>query len=227
MKIVRNDKKIERSRKIARYTLWGNIILAVVLVYILWQAPDQFLIFIGGTFAMLILSQISIYYSSRFGRSPRPDELLTNALKGLSDLYTLYHYMTPAPHVLVGPTGVWVLLPYAQPGPITYNPEKKRWKQPSTGLLSRMFGEGLGRPEVDARYAAEDIQRYLAKKLGAENVPPVQGVLIFTAKNVVVQAEGSTVPAMPLEKAKDFFRRKPKEALSVETLQKIEASLSS
>ncbi len=225
MKIIRNDKKIERSRKIAKYTLWGNIILAIVLVYILWQAPDQFFIFIGGTFAMLILSQISIYYSSRFGRSPRTDELLTNAFKGLSDLYTLYHYIAPAPHVLVGPTGVWVILPYAQTGTITYNQTKKRWQQPRRNLLNSFFGENLGRPELDARYATEDIQRHLAKKLGAENLPPVQAVLIFTARDVTVQSEGCPVPAMPLEKAKDFFRRKPKEALSVETIETIGKSL--
>ena len=59
-------------------------------------------------------------FQQPLGTPPTPDELIDQALKGLDKKYTLYHYSIPVSHLLVGPAGVWILLPYYQRGTITY-----------------------------------------------------------------------------------------------------------
>ncbi len=96
-----------------------------------------------------------MYYGNRWGRSPRPDELIDKGLKGLGREYTIYHYVTAASHLLVGPAGVWTLMPYYQSGKIVY--EKKRWKSRGGGFIQsylRLFGqENMGRPEIESETA--------------------------------------------------------------------------
>ena len=68
---------------------------------------------------------------------PRVDERLTAALKGLTKDYTLYHFLTPVNHLLVGPAGVWIIEAYYQRGNIVY--EGNKWKQKGGGLLLRKY----------------------------------------------------------------------------------------
>ncbi len=111
------------------------------------------------------MSQIGMYYGNRWGRSPRPDEMIDKSLKGLGRDYTIYHYVTSAAHLLVGPAGIWTMMPYYQSGKIIY--EKKRWKSRGGGFLQsylRLFGqENMGRPEIESETEIEATKRYLAK----------------------------------------------------------------
>ncbi|HZU87518.1 MAG TPA: hypothetical protein VFF78_08550, partial [Anaerolineaceae bacterium] len=111
MKIITNHKTIKRSRKIGQYTTLGSLGILVV-GFITSINPDPSL-FIWALLALMVgflLSQIGIYYGNRFGRTPRYDERINQSLKGLDEKYSIYHYMTPVPHLLVGPAGIWVLV---------------------------------------------------------------------------------------------------------------------
>ena len=212
MQIVMNEKLIKRNRRIGQITtiaslaiLIGGLIASFSPEYLYWS----FAALIGG----FLLSQIGIYFGNRWGRSPRTDEKLTAALKGLGDQYTLYHYTSPVPHLLIGPAGIQVLMPFYQAGTITYDPDKKRWKQKGGNWYLKLFGqESLGRPDLEANSYITDMQNWLAKKFPGQTMPTPEAILVFTNSKADLQVEGAPIPTMMEDKIKDFIRKKAKTA---------------
>ena len=225
MKVVTNTKLIKRNAKIGQYTSIGALVIMGIGLYISFKMPDKFAYSLGALLLGFFMSQIGMYYGNRWGRSPRPDELIDKGLKGLGREYTIYHYVTAAPHLLVGPAGVWTLMPYYQSGIIVY--EKKRWKSRGGGFLQsylRLFGqENLGRPEIESETGIESIKRYLTRILpeGSE-VPPIKSLLLFTSPKVELKVEDPPLPTITPKDLKDFMREKSKEepigALMLDTL---------
>ena len=114
-------------------------------------------------------------------------------------------------HLLVGPAGIFALLPYNQPGVIEYNPERNRWKQTGGNFFLKTFGgESLGRPDLDAKYASGDMSKEFLK-IGVDlgNYKP-QSVIVFTNPKAVVKIDESPVPAITHEKLKEFIRKQVK-----------------
>ncbi|MEN4100885.1 MAG: hypothetical protein ROW52_13265, partial [Anaerolineaceae bacterium] len=127
MKIVTNQKLIKRNSRIGQTTTLVSLAILAGGLFMSFNAD----LIQYSFFALLlgfILSQVGIHYGTKFGRSPRPDERLSQALKGLGEQYVLYHYSGPVPHLLVGPSGIMPLLPYNQRGTITYDENRKRWR---------------------------------------------------------------------------------------------------
>jgi hypothetical protein len=154
-----------------------------------------------------------MYMGNRWGRSPRPDEKIDAGLKGLPGDYTIYHFVTPASHLLVGPAGVWILLPYRQRGVVKYT--KNRWRVGNGGFLQAymsIFGqEGIGRPDLEASGEAAGVQRLLMKQLNEGELPPLQAALIFMHDAVEIQVEDAPLPALKIKQLKDFMRQRAKE----------------
>lgn len=175
MNITRNDSLIKRNARIGRACMLGGLLVLMGGMYISFQYPEQVSISLVMLLFGFILSQVGIFYTNRWGRKPRPDEMLDSALKGMDKKYTLYHYATPVNHLLVGPSGLWVLLPYYQRGMITY--KKGRWRQSGGGLgyayLKVFAQEGLGRPDLEAASESKALLDYLKKRLPEEEIPPV------------------------------------------------------
>ncbi len=214
MKVVTNLKLIKRNAKIGQYTSIGALVILGVGLYISFKMPDKFIYSLGALLLGFFMSQIGMYYGNRWGRSPRPDEMIDKGLKGLGRDYSIYHYRTAASHMLVGPAGIWILMPYYQSGKIVY--EKKRWKSKGGGFLQsylRLFGqENMGRPEIESDTEIESTKRYLSKVLpeGSE-VPQIQAVLVFTSPKVDLQVKDAPLPAITPKDLKDFMREKSKE----------------
>lgn len=227
MKIVKNTRLIERNHKLGRYLTFGALAILGVGLYISFAYPEQILLSFGALILGFMLSQVGIYYGNRFGRSPRPDEMITSALKGLDDRYVLYHYMTAAAHLLVGPAGIWVLLPYAQGGKIIIDEKTKHIKQKGGNVYLKVFAqESLGRPETEVKYALEDMKKYFAKKLEGVEIPPVNAAMIFYNPKVEIDAEKSEIPVLIPDKLKDFLRKTVKEKeMPLSTIQTIQKAL--
>jgi hypothetical protein len=224
MKIITNTKLIERNKTIGKVlTFVALAILIGGLALSINGKPEN----ISYSYLALILgfmaSQFGIYFSNRFGRSPRPDEKLSAELKGLDDRYSLYHYSTSVSHVLVGPSGLWILMPFNQQGTITF--EKGKYKQKGGNLYLKIFAqEGLGRPDKDTQYACEDMQKFLAKKMDADSIPPINAMVIFTNPKSEVKAPEAPYPTMVADKMKDFLRKKAKDnAFPPELADKVNA----
>jgi hypothetical protein len=226
MKIVSDQTKIKRYGKIGLYTSLASLVLLVAAVALTLTFKPEFTTYsFIAMLAGLVLSQIGVFFANRWGKSPRVDESLSQGLKGLDDRYTLYHYMGPVPHLLAGPTGLWVIVPEYQSGTITY--ENNCYRQQGVRFMSRMIGqEGLGNPESEARSYREDMLKYLKKTLPEEQQPPVQSVIVFTNPKASVQAQEAPIPTMHVEKLKDFLRRKVKEApVSLDKIQEVVKTL--
>lgn len=214
MKVVTNTKLIKRNAKIGRYTSIGALVILGVGLYISFKMPDKFAYSLGALLLGFFMSQIGMYYGNRWGRSPRPDELIDKGLKGLGREYTIYHYVTAASHLLVGPAGIWTMMPYYQSGIIVY--EKKRWKSRGGGFIQsylRLFGqENIGRPEIDSEAGIEATKRFLTRILpeGSE-VPPIKSLLLFTSPKVELKIENAPLPTITPKDLKDFFREQSKE----------------
>jgi len=120
MKIIINEKMIRRNARIGQIATLGGLAILAGGMIISFRKQELFLIAWASLILGFILSQIGIYFGNRWGRSPRPDEKLNQALKGLDDRYTIYHYTTPLSHLLIGPAGICVLLTRHQRGRVTY-----------------------------------------------------------------------------------------------------------
>lgn len=223
MKIIKNEKLIKRNSKISQWTTTAALAVLAVAMYISIKRPD--LIF-GAAVAMLlgfILTQVGLYFGNQWGRSPRPDEKLDAGLKGLTKDFSLYHWTSPVSHLLIGPAGIWVIVPYHQNGRVTY--KKNRWRMSGGGIMQkylRVFGrEGIGRPDLDVSSEINSLKKALNKDLEGE-VPEIKAILVFTGDDVQIDVEDSPIPALHLKKLKDFIRQRAKEKpISHQDLEKV------
>lgn len=223
MKIITNEKKKKRNRRIAIIsTLLGMAILISGLVISL-RFPNQVTYSLLALLLGFLFAQIGMFFTNRWGRNPSTDELINQALKGLDQKYTLCHYYTPTYHLLSGPAGVWVLFPYHLTGRITF--KKGRWQHGGSAFL-RFFGkESLGRPDLELPYEIEKIQKFLKPVFAEETEIPVRGALVFVNPKITIEidpAENPPAPAILLDKLKEFLRKEAKQKpLSLEKVEKI------
>ncbi|MGW8250710.1 MAG: hypothetical protein ACWGO1_08720 [Anaerolineales bacterium] len=229
MNIETNDKLIRRNARIAQVSMIAGLLVLVGGMVLSFRSAEQFGLSLVALLLGFALSQIGIYFGNRWGRRPRPDEILNQALKGLDGRYTLYHYTTPASHLLIGPAGVWALFPRNQRGTITY--DRGRWRQRGGGLVMsylRIFAqEGLGRPDLDIQHEVENVERYLKGLLDDDQeAPEINAALVFTNENVEIAIDEDAdlpVPTLPVGKLKDYLRKFAKgKPISLDKSQKIQ-----
>ena len=209
MNIYRNEKLIQRNARIAQVTMLGGLFVLAAGMFISFQYPGQFYYSLLALAVGFILSQIGIYFTNRWGRKPRPDEILDQALKGLDDKYNLYHYETPVSHLLIGPCGVWTIRTYHQRGTISFS--DGRWRQKGGSLYLKIFAqESLGRPELDVSSDIDDLKKFFHEKLTEEQIPNIQAALVFTNPEVEINiSEDENPPAETIyvAKLKDAIRK--------------------
>jgi hypothetical protein len=227
MKIIKNEKLIKRNGQIGQVTSLAALVILGLGMYISFSKPELFSYSIGALLVGFMLTQVGMYMGNRYGRSPRPDEKFDAGLKGLPGDFTIYHYSAPVSHVLVGPAGIWILMPYHQRGKLSYR--KNRWHMSGGGFLQgymRLFGqEGIGRPDLEAENEILTLKKFLLKNMEEAEIPEIQSSLIFTNEEVEIEAGESPVPAMKLKQLKDFMRQKGKEkpigALTLDRIKKV------
>lgn len=228
MKIVKNEKLIKRNSKIGQYTSLGALVVLGIGMYISFTRPELFVWALAALLVGFSLTQIGMYFGNRWGRSPRPDEKLDAGLKGLPGDFVIYHWTTPVAHLLVGPAGIWVLIPYHQRGQVTYR--KNRWRISGGGFLQnymRLFGqEGLGRPDLEAESEINSLRKSLAAELNEDEIPEINAALVFTTDGISIDAEEAPRPGLPLKKLKEFMRSKAKEKpITPAELERVKAVL--
>jgi len=213
MKIIKNEKLIQRNGKIGSWLSIAALVVLGIGMYISLAQREQFIYALIALIIGFIMTQIGMYLGNRYGRRPRPDEKLDAGLKGLTGDYTLYHYKTPASHLLVGPAGVWLLMPYHQRGQVIF--KKNRWQMSGGGFIQsymRIFGqESLGRPDIEIDKETGSLQKYFTKQMEGSEPPEIKSALVFTSDEVEINPEGADIPALKLKQLKEFIRQKAKE----------------
>ncbi len=228
MKIIKNEKLIARNSKIGQFTSLGALAVLGVGMYISFQKPELFYYSIAALIVGFMMTQVGMFFTNRWGRTPRPDEQLDASLKGLPGDTTIYHYVAPVSHLLVGPAGIWILMPFHQRGKVTY--EKNRWRLSGGGFMQAymtIFGqEGIGRPDLELENHIESLKKYFSKKMDGDEVPEIKGILVFTSDQIEIDAAEAPLPALQIKKLKEFVRQKSKEqSLGSLMLQKITSAL--
>ncbi len=228
MKIIKNEKLIKRNGRIGSWTSLGALAVLGIGMYISFQRPDLFVYSLGALIVGFMMTQVGMFFSNRWGRSPRPDEQLDAALKGLPGDTSLYHYVTPVSHFLVGPAGLWVFRLYHQRGKISYS--KNRWRLTGGGFMQAymsIFGqESLGRPDLEIAGEIDSLKKYFAKKAEDVEVPEIQAALIFTNEQAEIDETDLPMPAMKLKQLKEFIRQKSKDkTIDAPMLEKIKSAL--
>ncbi len=210
MKIITNTKLIERNKKISTYTTIAALVFLGLGLYLtLRNDPISMFYSLIALFLGVSVWQISIYFTNRWGAKVCPYELITAALKGLEDKYTLYHFSTPISHLLAGPTGLWVVIPILGGGRISY--ENGRWKQKGINSIFKFFSQDkVGRPDAEARVEISDLDNALKKKNISVDSQMIKPVAIFFNPKAELATEGAPILCLPSGKVKDYLRRLPK-----------------
>ena len=225
-----NQSFLEKQLKLAQRTSLIGLALFAVGIYLTFAYPKAVLWAFVALIVGFLVSQIGIYFGNRYGRRPRADQVLDQALKGVGEKHTLYHYATPAGHVIIGPSGVWVLVVKYQQGRIRYH--KGKWRQKGGPVLwyLRLFAqEGLGRPDVEVEEEVKLIRKALVEALGEEEAAavPVEPVLVFTSPKAVLEdVSEAPVPTLKPEDLKGFFRERLKQKrLTPEQVRRVREAL--
>lgn len=210
-------------KKISQYTSLAGMGALAIGLFLAFTASDNTQVFTYQLMALLagwMLSQIGIYLAHRYVRKPRPDEVLDEALAKVARNGRLYHYLLPAPHVLLTPEGVIALIPKYQTGKISV--ENDKWKQTGIGLRKFFGQEGLGNPTREAETTVGALANYIRKNAPDVAEVPIGALIVFTTKGAVeLDVKSSAFPAMHSTKVKGFLKQQRREPLPTAVYQSL------
>ncbi len=210
MIILRDENRINRLRKISQYANLAGMALLLGGLVLAFTNVENFFFYqlLALTFGWLI-SQVGIFLAQRYLRSPRPDQVLDEALKKVARDGRLYHYLLPAPHVLLIPRGIVVFVPKFQAGNITANGDK--WKQTGVGLRKFFGQEGLGNPSREAEAMVKSVASHIRKYAPNVEEVPIAAMIVFTTKGLkTLDVKKSRIPAMHYTKVNGYLRQQKK-----------------
>ncbi|MCL4236762.1 MAG: hypothetical protein KJ047_00805 [Anaerolineae bacterium] len=225
MRVVINEAKINRNRKISHLLFFISLGGMAFGFFFTWttdptSGASQLSCFILPI--LLLLTLTSVRMANIWIREPNPVDVLDNGLKGLGPKHTIFHHLLPAPHVLVGPEGVFTLTIVWQDK--AYRVVGKRWRG-DEGVLRKLNGylrqDLIGNPFNDATLHAQQVQRLINKIApGAEVV--VQPLVVLTHPNASFEQEEPLYPVLYADaKKKPSLRQylREQQAAPVNTLR--------
>ncbi len=240
MRVETNERLARRNRQIAQYLFFATFgILILGLLFINQQASN----FSGSDILTVSLLQAavlpiafittiaSVRMTNLWVRQPRPEVIIREGLKGISNksvLYSYYHF--PARHVLVCPQGVFALVTRFQEGRFTVDGDRWSTHKSIAGRIMGFFRfDNIGNPTADALRAAAHVQALLQPIAPDVEVHPV---IVFVDPKAEVTINKPTVPVVyPVGKRspllKDVLREYGKDnrmSLTPEQIESFEAA---
>ena len=236
MRVETNERLLRRNRKIAQYMFFASFGIPIIgLVLINQQAatPSSQSLIVGFVIPLLVLpaayiiTMLSVRMANLWVRAPRPEVVIPEGLKGVSNKSVLYNYHhLPVRHVLITPQGVFAMVTRFQEGQFAVDGDK--WMSRKTAL-GRIFGvfrmDGIGNPTEDAQKAVRHLKKLL------EPIAPdvlVQPVIVFVDTRAQVNVVKTDVPIVYANakrdpSLKDYIRGLVKENRTSLTADQIEA----
>ncbi len=231
MKLVINKKLINRNKLIGQIATFSSLAILAGGLFLAFQTDvTKMLLSYVALIIGFITSQVGIYYTNRFGRNPRFDELFIKNLKKLSNQYTFYVYSSPIPMLLVGPNGFWLPIPISAGGNISYR--KNRWRQQGGNFLMKLFAqEGIGRPDIEETANIKDLTKYIHKVSKSDDtLPPMQAILVLMNETAEIgNVENAPTQIVHIKKLRRHIRKVDRVCptpLSDEALENINAFFS-
>lgn len=223
-----NEKKVKTNTEIGRWLSLGGLLVLIAGLIVSLTRPDLVFISLGSLIIGFFCTTVGAYYANHWMRVPRPDQVISDALKGISNQYHLYHYLLPVPHVLLGPTGIYLFRAYINDGQITF--DGQRWKQKFSWLRFLGFSgqDAITDPVHEVLYDVQHFRRWLAKRLPESEIPEIVPIIVFVRENVQLDLAETVVPVLTGSKLKRAFRNLIKErpdVLNTEQLYNIERAM--
>lgn len=204
MRVTTNPKLIKRRGRLGMIaSLSGIGVLALGMVASF--RPEIAWVSLIALVLGFALAQFGSYNLRRWGRSPRPDQVLEEGMKGFDDRYHLYAWTLPAPYVLLSPQGVYTLTTRDQTGQVSVTGSTWKSKLTLGRLLSIFAQEGLGNPTLDAQGQAAKLGAWIKGKLPDLNVE-VQPAIVFIDPRAQLVVDAPTVPVTDPKGIKKWLR---------------------
>lgn len=216
MKVITNERLVKRQATIGKWaslTGMGTLVAGLVVSY---RWPNLTVISFGFLIVGFVLASVGTYNMNRWVKEPRADQSLDKALKGFDNRHFLYHYILPATHVLLAPSGLFVFTIKDHHGEIRCEGEKWHHKF-NWGRLLLFFGqEGLGNPTREVRGEMERLRRFLDSRLPEANEIPIEGLIVFTNPRASLELIDPAVPVVSSKKLKAYLRQRKKNRIPAE-----------
>ncbi|MCA9872647.1 MAG: hypothetical protein H6659_13365 [Ardenticatenaceae bacterium] len=215
MIILRDEKRIARLNLLAKITSYGGmgiLLVGLLLAFVTQDFQRVFLWQLTALFVGWIASQVGIYLTQRYVRSPRPDQVLDEAVRKVAKNGRMYHFLLPAPHTLLTPHGIIVFNPRPNTGKISVVGDK--WHQKG-GVLRRFLGqEPIGNPTQEVERMVEGLANFIRQNAPEVEEVPIGALIVFTTKGATeLDLKESRIPAMHYTKVKGFLRQQKRDLL--------------
>jgi len=218
MNIIIDQKSVQRNALIGKILRWvslGCMLIGLIAVFSeeISSNSNLFAIFFVIMIVGVLLSSVSGFFTSRFGKSPRPDELIDKTFKGLDDRFQIYHYRSAIPHLLIGPAGLWSIIPTFIDGEITYDENKGNWIHKRSSIINRVLQkEYFPNPLSEYKHHKKELEKILTDNHSSNINPELKLLVVLLNKNVTLSgiSEKDNILVMPYEKVKDRFRKMAK-----------------
>ena len=208
MRVTTNSKLIRRRGRLGMAaSLAGIAVLAGGMFASFRQQSGTYYMFISLAALVLgfVLAQVGSYNLRRWGRSPRPDQIIEEGLKGFDDRYHLYAWALPVPYVLLSPQGVYTFTTRDQSGQVSVTGSVWRNKLSLGRVLAAFAQEGLGNPTADAQAQAAKLGAWIKARL-PDATADVQPVIVFIDPRVQLQVTDPAVPVLDPKGIKKWLR---------------------
>ena len=217
MKLVRNEKHINKNKLIGKILTFASLGVLGLGLYFAFQREGGAYIFYS--YACLIvgflLTQFGINFVNRYGRSPRYDEIFGTVFEKLRHEYTYYVYSSPLPMLLMGPCRIWMPIPINATGELSYVDGK--WIHKTRNRIQKMMGQdSIGKPEREIAEASASLSKHLIEKgIPVEMHPELKPIMVVYLKETQLgEIANPPYPVVELEDLKRYIRRMDREECS-------------
>ena len=224
MRIITDEAQIAKGArlgKIATFVGLGFLVGGLIISLALQETPLLWLSF-ACLLIGLIISSVGTGNINRWVREPRADQALAQGLKGFDDRYSQYNYTLPAPHVLLGPMGLYVLTAMGQDGVIRYEDGKFRRDFSVMRILRFMAEEGMGKPLKEADAQVEEMQAFLEDHDVHDDLK-IQNRLVFYSPKADLSVSAPPRPVITPKALKKTLRKQASAKMPDEQLAELQA----
>ena len=218
MKIIIDQKSVRRNTLIGKVLRWSSLGLMLIALIAIFSEdistnPNLFTAYFAIMIVGVLLSSLSGYFTTRFGKSPRPDELIDKSLKGLDDRFQIYHYRSSIPHLLSGPAGVWSIIPTFVDGEIIYDEKKGNWIHKRNSILNKLIQkEYFPNPLSEYKHHHKEFEKIISTIINNKKNSELKLLVLLFHKNATISgiSEKDNILIISSEKIKDRFRKMAK-----------------
>jgi hypothetical protein len=223
-----NERKVKVNTAIGRWTSIAGLVILVGGLVVSLRNPSLAWASMLSLLLGFLASVVGAYYVNHWTRTPRSDQLLDQALKGISNQYHMYHYLLPVRHVMLGPAGLFVFRTYLHEGSVSY--DGKKWRQKLS--LGRVLGfsgqDSLADPVRDALLDQTRFRRWLEARMPEEDIPEIRSFVVFVREGAELDVAETPVPVLEAKHLKSMVRRIEREGaerLEEDELYEIERTM--